>query len=151
LINLVPARPEDAETLVALMDELEIFYGGIAPRPTDDQAQQVRDALFADHPAAFALIAWDGEKPAGFASYSFLWPAAGFTKSLYLKELFVSKAWRRGGVGKLLMDELHQIAWRADCSRVEWTTDAPNEDARRFYASLGYTENASKVFYRSTL
>jgi GNAT superfamily N-acetyltransferase len=151
LTTLLPARPEDAPVLAALMDELEQFYGGTPSEPLEDQAAQIKDALFGDSPAGRVLIAWKGEKPAGFASYSFLWPAAGFTRSLYLKELYVAQAYRRTGVGRLLMDELHAIARRERCSRVEWTTDAPNDGARRFYASLGYAENASKVSYRSTL
>ena len=53
------------------------------------------------------------------------------------------------GLGR--MGELHAIVRPERCSRVEWTTDAPNDGARRFYASLGYAENASKVFYRSML
>ena len=150
-VTLLPARPDDAPVLAALMDELERFYGGAPTEPLEDQVAQIKDALFGETPAAHALIAWDGETPAGFASYSFLWPAAGFTRSLYLKELYVAQAWRRTGLGRLLMDELHAIARRESCSRVEWTTDAPNDAARRFYASLGYAENESKVFYRSTL
>ena len=150
-VTLLPARPDDAPVLAALMDELERFYGGAPTEPLEDQVAQIKDALFGETPAAHALIAWDGETPAAFASYSFLWPAAGFTRSLYLKELYVAQPYRRTGVGRLLMDELHGIARRERCSRVEWTTDAPNDGARRFYASLGFAENASKIFYRSTL
>lgn len=151
MITLVAARPEDAETLVGLMDELERFYGGEPSEPLAEQVDQIKAALFGQQPAAYALLAWDGDKPVGFASYSFLWPAAGFTKSLYLKELYVAQAYRRAGVGKVFMRALHEIARSERCSRVEWTTDAPNEAARAFYASLGFTENASKIFYRSTL
>jgi GNAT superfamily N-acetyltransferase len=151
LISFAPARPKDADVLVSLMDELEQFYGSDALNPTDEQAQRVRAALFGERPAAYALIAWEEGKAVGFASYSFLWPAVGFTRSLHLKELYVSRGYRRAGVGKLFMDELRKIARRENCSRVEWTTDAPNENARRFYASLGFVENSSKIFYRSTL
>ena len=35
----------------------------------------------------------------GMASYSFLWPAAGLTRSLYLKELYVAQDWQRQGIG----------------------------------------------------
>jgi GNAT superfamily N-acetyltransferase len=55
----------------------------------------------------------------GFASYSFLWPAAGLTQSLYLKELFVTAKARRQGVGQALMERLIDIAKKAGCSRVE--------------------------------
>jgi GNAT superfamily N-acetyltransferase len=151
LINLDPIRPRDAEALAGLMDELERFYGGEPTEPLEDQLAQIEAALFCTAPAAYVLMAWDEDKPAGFASYSFLWPAAGFTKSLYLKELYVAEAYRRTGLGTQFMDELHRIARFNQCSRVEWTTDAPNEDARRFYASLGFEENGSKIFYRSAL
>ena len=49
------------------------------------------------------------------------------------------------------MDELSGIARRHDCSRVEWTTDESNEDARRFYAELGARVVKSKLFYRTEL
>lgn len=151
MIEIDPIRPTDAEALAGLMNELERFYGGEPTEPLEEQVAQIEASLFASAPAAYVLMAWDGEKPAGFASYSFLWPAAGFTRSLYLKELYVAQAYRRTGLGRELMDELHEIARRERCSRVEWTTDAPNEDARRFYESLGFAENASKIFYRSVL
>jgi hypothetical protein len=34
------------------------------------------------------------------------------------------------------------------CSRVEWTTDTGNVDARAFYHQLGLPVHRSKVFYR---
>jgi hypothetical protein len=41
------------------------------------------------------MLAWDGDDLAGFAAYSFLWPAVGLTRSLFLKELYVAEAARR--------------------------------------------------------
>jgi GNAT superfamily N-acetyltransferase len=151
LISVVHARPEDAEVLAGLMDELARFYGGEHTEPLEEMVALISAALFGPESAARVLIAWDGVKPAGFASYTFLWPAVGFTRSLYLKELFVGQAYRRAGAGRQLMEELHAIARREGCSRVEWTTDVRNAAARRFYASLGFAENGSKIFYRSTL
>ena len=87
----------------------------------------------------------------GIASYSFLWPAAGVTRSLYLKELYVRQAARRRGVGKLLMDELTGVANLHHCSRIEWTTEPENADAQAFYATLGAEVFAGKVFYRVAL
>ncbi|WP_020519412.1 GNAT family N-acetyltransferase [Catelliglobosispora koreensis] len=71
------------------------------------------------------------------ASYSFLRPAADLTQSLYLKELYVSEAERRSGVGKLLMDRLIEIAQETACSRVEWTADSDNPLAIAFYERRG--------------
>jgi len=35
----------------------------------------------------------------------------------------------------------------SSCSRVEWTTEKINGDARRFYNSLGFSVNNGKVWY----
>lgn len=151
MIQFDAARPGDAETIAALVVEQEVFYGGTVAESQAEQVEQIEAALFGPQPAAYVVIARDEGKPVGFAAYNFLWPAAGFTRSLYLKELYVAEAYRRIRVGHAFMETLHDIAGESGCSRVEWTTDATNEAARAFYASLGFVENGSKVFYRSTL
>lgn len=151
MATLAPARPEDVVPIAHVLEELDHFYGGSRTEPLDEQAAQINDALFGKIPAAYALLAWDDEKLAGLATYSFLWPAAGLTRSLYLKELYVVETYQRSGIGKQLMDELHNIAAAHRCSRVEWTTDAPNSGAQNFYAKIGVPPEASKIFYRSTL
>jgi ribosomal protein S18 acetylase RimI-like enzyme len=94
------------------------------------------------------LLAWEGDKLVGFAAYSFLWPAAGVTRSLYLKELYVVEEFRRSGIGQLLMQSIFDTAARNECSRVEWATDTFNADAQRFYERLGFKTLSTKVDYR---
>jgi len=106
------------------------------------------DALFGPVPAGRALVAVLDGAVAGLAAYSFLWPAAGVTRSLYLKELFVRAAARRHGIGGLLMRELRAVAAEHRCSRVEWTADTDQPEAQRFYAALGAEVLATKLFYR---
>ena len=108
----------------------------------------MRGILFGTPPLAYALIARDEDKPAGLAAYSFLWPAAGVTASLYLKELYVAQAYRRSGVGRILMAGLRDIARRRGLSRVEWTTDTSNQGAQAFYEALDARPLTSKIFYR---
>jgi ribosomal protein S18 acetylase RimI-like enzyme len=85
---------------------------------------------------------------AGLATYSFVWPARGVTRSLYMKELYVAGAYRGQGVGKLLMRAIFETAAQRGCSRVEWTTDTDNVAAQDFYAKLGLPSRPSKIFYR---
>jgi GNAT superfamily N-acetyltransferase len=151
VITLAGAAPGDEDKVAALLAELAGFYGGTPEGTPPARAAAVRDALFGAPPLACALLAWDGQDLAGMAAYSFLWPAAGLTASLYLKELYVAAAYRRAGVGRLLMDELTGIAARRGLSRIEWTTDAPNREARAFYAALGAEPLTSKIFYRTVL
>lgn len=114
---------------------------------------QINEAIFTTPPAAYALLARDGltrdgGQVAGLAAYSFLWPAIGATRSLYLKELYVPDAYRGRGVGTLLTRAVFETATRLGCTRVEWTTDADNAAAQAFYAKLGLPALPSKVFYR---
>lgn len=150
MITLADAVPGDETAIAALCAELDEFYGSLPGGLPAERAAQVRDALFGTPPLAFALVAWDGEAPAGLAAYSFLWPAAGLSASLYLKELYVAEAYRRTGAGALLMDGLYEVARRRGLSRVEWTTDTSNQGAQAFYEALGARPLPSKIFYRVT-
>jgi GNAT superfamily N-acetyltransferase len=148
-ISLVPATPADADAIARLAAEMDMFYGDVRPDTTQQRAAAIGAALFADPPLAYMLLARDEDgELAGFASYSFLWPAVGLSASLYLKELYVTAARRRHGVGELLMQSLYRIAAERGCSRVEWTTDQDNAGAQAFYDALGAKPQASKIFYR---
>jgi len=139
------ATPGDVPALAELLAERDRFYGVTRPDP---EPAAIADALFGPVPAGRALAAVHDGAVVGLAAYSFLWPAAGVTRSLYLKELFVRAAARRLGIGGLLMRELQAVAAEHRCSRVEWTADTDQPDAQRFYAALGAEVLATKLFYR---
>ena len=80
----------------------------------------------------------------GWRPTRFLWPAAGVTRSVYLKELYVSESSRKQGAGHLLMSELCRIAHKNGCDRVEWTADIDNPIALNFYATLGVPADSAK-------
>ena len=148
VITVSPAESRDAAAIAALLEDLGRFYGATESEPLDRRIGQINEAIFTSPPAAYALLARDGDQVAGLAAYSFLWPAVGATRSLYLKELYVPDAYRRQGVGKLLMRAIFETADTLGCSRVEWTTDAGNTAAQAFYAKLGLPAYPSKIFYR---
>lgn len=147
-VVIAPAEPRHVEAIARLTLEMEHYYGATKVEPPEQRIRQIKEAIFADPPSAQMILAFAGEEPVGFASYSFLWPAVGLTRSLYLKELYVIRGQRRAGVGARLMRSLFDIAIRAGCSRVEWTTDHDNSDSQSFYEKLGMSTNSSKLFYR---
>lgn len=148
MITLSTAKREDVPAIAELAAEMDRFYGATEFDPPDVRKDRIGAALFGDVPSAYALLAWDDGRLVGFASYSFLWPAVGLTGSMYLKELYVCAAARRGGVGAMLMRGMFAIAVEQRCSRVEWTTDHDNEGARAFYEAMGVAALTSKVLYR---
>jgi ribosomal protein S18 acetylase RimI-like enzyme len=151
VITLADAVPGDENKIAVLCADLDLFYGGTPEGTPGERATVVRNVLFGMPPVAYALLARDGPELAGMAAYSFLWPAAGLSASLYLKELYVAEAYRRAGVGRLLMDGVRAIAGRRRLSRIEWTTDTSNRDAQEFYEALGTEPLASKIFYRAAV
>ncbi|GAA4252599.1 GNAT family N-acetyltransferase [Dactylosporangium darangshiense] len=145
------AEPSDAKTVAAMIEEIERYYGTTTIQPFEERLAQVEVALFGTPPLAYCLLAVADGEVVGLAAYSFLWPAAGSTHSLFLKELYVRPDERRLGTGTRLMREMQAIAAaRPGCSRVEWMTDRDNADARAFYRRLGFEEFEGKVNYRVT-
>lgn len=148
MLSVTTATRQDTHAIAKLLDELDRFYGTTDVDPIEQRAVEIEALLFRDQPAAHVLLARDSDKVVGMAAYSFLWPAAGVTQSLYLKELYVAASHRRRGIGRLLMDRLRQIASKSGCSRIEWTTDDNNPNAQRFYERLGLLPHAGKTHFR---
>jgi GNAT superfamily N-acetyltransferase len=145
-----PATPEDTPTLVDLLEECERHYGATEFDPWEQRAADVRAALFDQPPAAYALLAFADDRVAGLAAYSYHWPAAGPSRSLFLKELYVRDGHRGTGVGRALMRALFDIAAKTGCRRVEWNADTDNPVAQRFYRQLGVAPHEGKLLYRVT-
>jgi GNAT superfamily N-acetyltransferase len=148
LVEISNATPDDVEVIALLMEDLDRFYGATDIEPTSERIPQIAAALFSEPKAAYVLLVRQGEQLVGMATYSFLWPAARVTRSLYLKELYVVEAVRGKGIGTLLMRRLCQVAVEHECSRVEWTTDKGNVLGEAFYERLGVSQNQEKIFYR---
>ncbi|MCX4641776.1 cyclophane-containing RiPP N-acetyltransferase HaaN [Streptomyces sp. NBC_01446] len=152
-VTIRPVEKSDIQALAGLIEEIERFYDSTDIQPLDERLAQVEEALFGSPPLASALVAEDESGDlVGMAAYSFLWPSAGSTHSLFLKELYIRDTLRRQGIGARFMTELRAIATaRPGCSRLEWMTDSVNPDARAFYRTLGFEEHDGKIVYRAGL
>jgi GNAT superfamily N-acetyltransferase len=148
VVSVTPAERDSVEAMATLLEEMDRFYGATEVTPLEHRVRQINEAIFGSPPATYVLLAWDDARLVGLATYSFLWPAVGLTRSLYVKELYVAQKYRRKGVGRLLMQSIIEVAARHQCSRVEWTTDDDNVNAQRFYEVLELRKHSSKVFYR---
>jgi GNAT superfamily N-acetyltransferase len=97
----------------------------------------LHESLFGASPAAEVVLAMQGDRPAGFAlwfrSYSTFLARPG----IYLEDLFVFPECRGQGVGRRLLTHLAGIAVARGYGRLEWAVLDWNEDAIRFYRSLG--------------
>lgn len=132
-------------------------------------AEQLQEALFGKRPALFGHVAEEGAPTGGSEAGSAADPAdtsagggrvVGFalwflnfstwrgTHGIYLEDLYVRPADRRGGHGRALLRELARIAVERGWSRVEWSVLSWNEPSIRFYQQLGARPMDEWTVYR---
>ncbi len=131
------ATMDDVATIRAMIRELAAYERAVEQaRATDEQ---LREALFGEHPAAFALIAEDDEtgEAVGFALWFPRFSTWTGTRGMHLEDLYVRPHARGGGHGKALLASLATVCRRNGYERFEWWVLAWNEPTIDFYKSLG--------------
>lgn len=74
---------------------------------------------------------------AGFAHCSFTNSTWLSKPDLYLEDLFVDPAFRRQGLGELLISSCASVARVSGARRLYWQTQRSNECAQRLYRKVG--------------
>ena len=92
------------------------------------------EAVAAGSASANVLLARDAGRVVGFTI-----SAPGFLLGEYLRVIAVDPAWRRAGVGRLLLAELERRAFERVPNVYLCVSDF-NATARAFYAASGYEE-----------
>lgn len=130
-----PARPDDAETIAALIRELAAY------EKLEDKAKATADGLrhhlFGPRPAAEALMAESDGSPAGFALFFPTFSTFRGQPGLYLEDLFVRPDYRGQGIGKALLAAVARLAADRGAGRLEWSVLDWNEPSIAFYRSQG--------------
>lgn len=129
------ARVDDVPVIVSLIRELaEYEREPDAAKATEDD---IREALFAESPAAFCHVAEHDGEVVGFALWFLNFSTWKGRHGIYLEDLFVRPSARGTGLGKALLVNLIDIAKERGYGRVEWSVLDWNEPAHGFYRSLG--------------
>lgn len=133
-ITVRPATAEDVPTLLALIRALAI-YEKAEDKVEADEAT-LRAEGFGDRPAFEAILAFVGERPAGFALFFHNFSTWVGRRGLYVEDLFVEE-WARGRrLGERLLAELARIAVARGCRRLDLSVLSWNP-ARAFYQRIG--------------
>lgn len=94
-------------------------------------------ALFGEPPAAQALIAEAAGEAAGYALYFPTFSTFLCIQGIWLEDLFVRPAHRRGGLGRELLAAVAATLTARGGERLEWSALRWNELALGFYRGLG--------------
>lgn len=131
------ATVDDVVEIRAMIRELAEYERAVEQaRATEEQ---LREALFGEHPAAFALIAEDDAtgQAAGYALWFPRFSTWTGTRGMHLEGLYVRPQARGGGHGKALLASLAAVCRHNGYERFEWLVLAWNEPTIDFYKSLG--------------
>ncbi|MDG5808291.1 GNAT family N-acetyltransferase [Streptomyces ossamyceticus] len=131
------ATVNDVADIRAMIRELAAYERAVEQaRATEEQ---LREALFGERPAAYALIAEDEDtgETVGYALWFPRFSTWTGTRGMHLEDLYVRPTARGGGYGKALLASLAAICRRDGFERFEWWVLDWNEPAIGFYKSLG--------------
>ncbi|KES08287.1 GCN5 family acetyltransferase [Streptomyces toyocaensis] len=131
------ATVDDVPEIRSMIKELATYER--APEQARATDEQLRAALFGEHPAASVLIAEDDGTGdvAGFALWFPRFSTWTGTRGMHLEDLYVRPHTRGAGHGKQLLATLARICRENGFERFEWVVLDWNEPAIAFYKSLG--------------
>ena len=147
-LALRPATRADVPTILGLIR-------GIAEYERLSHEVEATEPLLREHgfgPRRVfeAVLAERDGRAVGFALYFFTFSTFTGRPTLYLEDLFVVPAERRGGIGSRLLARLAQIAVERDCGRMEWSVLDWNTPARDLYFKLGARSMDEWTVFRMT-
>lgn len=99
-------------------------------------ADSLRQALFGERPVASALLARVDDRTAGYAVYYPTFSTFVGRPGIFLEDLYVRPAYRRRGIGRALLKAVAGLCANLG-GRFEWIALHWNENALRFYHSIG--------------
>ncbi|MFF4363723.1 GNAT family N-acetyltransferase [Streptomyces sp. NPDC001604] len=144
------ATPADIPVIHALIRELATYEK--VPQEARATEAQLHDALFGEHPAAYAHMATDDATgtPVGFALWFLNFSTWRGVHGIYLEDLYVRPTARGAGHGRALLTELARICTERGYERLEWSVLNWNTPAIAFYESLGARPQDEWTVYRLT-
>lgn len=145
-IVIRPAAPSHAPALLSLVDALA-DYEHLARPGAEARERLIRDC-FGEQPRISALLAFAGEKAAGYAFHLQTYSSFLALPTMYLEDLFVLPEYRNRKIGYRLFMTLVEEAYRAGCGRMEWMVLDWNTIARDFYKSLNARHMQEWELYR---
>src|SRR6202158_1434562 len=136
-LRLAPAMRADVPAILEMIQGLAQFEG-LTYLCVATEADLER-ALCGDRASVEVVLAWEGDKTAGFSLFFPNFSTFLGRPGLYLEDLFVRPEYRGRGYGRALLIHLARLAVERGCGRFEWSVLDWNEQAIGFYKALGAT------------
>jgi GNAT superfamily N-acetyltransferase len=130
-----PATESDVPSLLSMIRELADFER--LTRELEVTAESLHKALFGAPAAATALLARREGEAVGYAVYYQTFSTFVGRPGIFLDDLYVRPPFRKHGIGRALLCRVAKVGEQLGGGRFEWITLRWNENAFRFYRSIG--------------
>uniref|UniRef100_A0A914UUR3 N-acetyltransferase domain-containing protein n=1 Tax=Plectus sambesii TaxID=2011161 RepID=A0A914UUR3_9BILA len=133
--TIIPATTDHAAVINSMTHELAEFEK--LPKGPELSENELREAIAEKN--LFGFVALIEEQVVGFVMcyYGFsTWQG----KFIFMEDLYVRLAHRKGGIGKALWKEVAKVAFEQNLRRIQWTVLDWNTNAINFYKSIGATD-----------
>lgn len=134
-LKIETANEKDITQIIAFIKEFAEFEK--LNQYFEVTEESLREALFGKRTCVEALMAFYDSVPVGYAFFFPNFASFRGQRGMYLEDLYVSPEVRGKGVGVALIKRVAQIAKERGCVRLDFLVLDWNENAIRFYETLG--------------
>lgn len=139
-VTVRQATPDDAETLVALLAEMDneptraVTLDGAG-------ARQIMANMAAYPYFRTFLVYADGVAVGTFSLLAFCSLTHEGTQQAVMDAVVIRRACRGQGIGSVMLDHAVRIAGEAGCYKIALSSNLKRMDAHRFYKNFGFTQH----------
>ena len=145
-LTIRPARKGEEALILALLTELADYEKLL------DKFHITLDVIRRDYlgerPLLNCDLAFEGDAPAGIASWYWMYSSFAAKRAIYLEDLYVRPAFRGKGYGKSLLAHLAKTAVDAGAERIDWSVLDWNKPSINFYEGIGARAVTGWYVYR---
>lgn len=134
-IQISKAKKTDIPAILKLMREFAEYEDLL--EFLEVTGKNLEEVMFSKNSFVQSLMAFDGKTP---IAYAFFYPAfSSFRgqKSVYLEDIFITKAYRKYGIGEKMLREIAQIGKEFGAVRMDFQVLKWNKPAINFYKKHG--------------
>jgi ribosomal protein S18 acetylase RimI-like enzyme len=145
-LNIRSATPEHIPAILALLHEFAEFENLLDYLEVNEERLQA--ALFSEGAVAEAIIASVDEQVIGYAIFFPNFATFRGQRGLYLEDIYIQPAHRRGGTGEKMLRHICRLAKERGLERMDFLVLDWNTPAVNFYQKLGAEIDQSERHFK---
>jgi ribosomal protein S18 acetylase RimI-like enzyme len=145
-MNIEQAKPEHIPAILSLMREFAEYENLLDYLEVTDE--RLHTALFGEGAVAGAIVAAVDKDIVGYAVFFPNFSTFRGQRGIYLEDIYIRPAHRRGGAGEKMLRHIAQIAKSRGCERIDFVVLDWNTSAVNFYKKLGAEIDQSERHFK---